>query len=188
MNQTSRARASRLKVLAVLSLFALPLLVSWVMVTWRVGIPEQRTAHGNLAPDIPALASWPVDGEYAPTLVGDWVLAFDCGARCEALADQWWRLHRALGREAPRVSRLRVGGVAEALPGETVVHWAGRPSWHAADHLWVLDPRGIPVLAYGPEVSPRDVLDDVNRLLRMNPEVLRRDEARLAGRSSQAGQ
>lgn len=182
MSQTSRARASRLKVLAVLLLFALPLLVAWIMVTWRVGIPEQRTAHGDLAPDLPALAAWPLDGEHAPGLSGDWVLAFDCGTQCEALADQWWRLHRALGREAPRVSRLRVGGEAEALPGEAVAQWREAPAWHVPDHLWVLDPRGVPVLAYGSEVSPRDVLDDVNRLLRMNPETLRRDEASLAGR------
>lgn len=182
MSQTSRARASRLKVLALVSLFALPLLVAWAMVTWRVGIPEQRTAHGDLAPDIPALAAWPLEGELVPAVAGDWVLAFDCGARCESLADQWWRLHRALGREAPRVSRLRLGGEAQALPGETVAHWAERPAWHAPDQLWVLDPRGLPVLAYGAEVSPRDVLDDVNRLLRMNPEVQRREEPRLAGR------
>lgn len=182
MSQTSRARASRLKVLALLSLFALPLLVAWAMVTWRVGIPEQRTAHGDLAPDLPALAAWPLEGEHAAGLGGDWVLAFDCGDQCAALADQWWRLHRALGREAPRVSRLRVGGEASALPGEAVAHWTEHPAWHAPDHLWVLDPRGVPVLAYGPEVSARDVLDDLNRLLRMNPEVLRRDEPRLAGR------
>ncbi|MFO8046155.1 MAG: hypothetical protein R6U30_09815 [Halomonas sp.] len=182
MSQTSRARASRLKVLALISLFALPLLVAWAMLTWQVGIPEQRTAHGHLAPDIPALSAWPMDDEHAPALAGVWVLAFDCGARCDALSDQWWRLHRALGREAPRVGRLRVGGEAEALPGERVAQWVGRPAWHASDHLWVLDPRGVPVLAYGPEVSPRDVLDDVNRLLRMNPEVLRREEPSLAGR------
>lgn len=182
MSQTSRARSSRLKVLAVLSLFALPLLVAWTMVTWRVGIPEQRTAHGELAPDLPSLAAWPLDAELAPAVAGDWVLAFDCGARCPDLADQWWRLHRALGREAPRVSRLRLGGEAEALPGETVAQWQETPVWRAPDHLWVLDPRGVPVLAYGPEVSPRDVLDDVNRLLRMNPEVLRRDETHLAER------
>ncbi|MBE0487841.1 MAG: hypothetical protein IBX53_02085 [Halomonas sp.] len=182
MSQTSRARASRFKVLALVSLFALPLLVAWAMVTWRVGIPEQRTAHGDLAPDIPALSAWPLVGEFAPAVAGDWVLAFDCSRDCAVLADQWWRLHRALGREAPRVSRLRVGGDADALPGEAVANWTERPVWHAPDRLWVLDPQGLPVLAYGPEVSPRDVLDDVNRLLRMNPEVLRREEPGLAGR------
>ncbi|WP_301271057.1 hypothetical protein [Halomonas sp. Y3] len=182
MSEVQRIRFSRLKVLALIALFALPLLVAWSMITFRVGIPEQRTAHGELAPDLPELPAWPLAGAPAAELRGDWVLAFDCGEGCEALADQWWRLHRALGREAPRVSRLRVGGEAPALPGERVVAWTERPAWHGPDRLWVLDPQGLPVLAYGPEASPRDVLDDVNRLLRMNPEVVPREGRPLAGR------
>ena len=182
MSRPHPIRHPRLKLLALMALFALPLLVAWIMVSWRIGIPGERTAHGDLVPDIPTLAEWPLAETVPDHVHGDWVLAFDCAARCEALADQWWRLHRALGREAPRVSRLRIGGEASALPGEAVAHWTERPAWHAPDHLWVLDPRGVPVLAYGPEVSPRDVLDDVNRLLRMNPEGLRRDERELARR------
>jgi hypothetical protein len=182
MSQPNTLRHPRAKLLALLALFALPVLVAWIMVTWRVGIPEQRTAHGELSPDIPSLAAWPLAGEPAPGLTGDWVLAFDCAERCEALADQWWRLHRALGREAPRVTRLRVGGEAEALPGEAVDQWAEVPAWRHADWLWVLDPQGRPVLGYGPEVEARDVLDDVNRLLRMNPEAGRRDGRTLAER------
>ncbi len=181
MSQERYIRFSRLKVLALMALFALPLLTAWSMITFRFGIPEQRTAHGELAPELPRLSAWPLE-ETPVELDGGWVLAFDCGTRCEALADQWWRLHRALGREAPRVQRLRVGGEAAALPGEAVAAWRETPAWHAPDHLWVLDPQGHPVLAYGPEVAPRDVLDDVNRLLRMNPEVLRRDARDVAGR------
>lgn len=187
MSEVQRIRFSRLKLLALIALFALPLLVAWSMVTWRVGIPEQRTAHGELAPDLPALAAWPLADAPAAELMGDWVLAFDCGERCAALADQWWRLHRALGREAPRVSRLRVGGEVRALPGETVAYWTERPAWHGSDRLWVLDPQGLPVLAYGPEASPREVLDDVNRLLRMNPATVRREGRPLAGQQDMDG-
>ena len=51
-----------------------------------------------------------------------------------------------------------------------VAQWAERPRWLSPGRLWVLDPRGEPVLAYAERVQARDVLDDVNQLLRMNPQ------------------
>ncbi|WP_163557519.1 hypothetical protein [Halomonas sp. NO4] len=170
MPQPLNPRRQRLKLLALIAIFAAPMLVAWGMVEWRVGIPDQRTAHGELTPEVPPLGQWPLTDPSQALPEGDWILAFDCSRACDALADQWWRLHRALGREAPRVSRLRVGGDAAALPGEMVAQWAERPNWLSPGRLWVLDPRGEPVLAYADRVEARDVLDDVNQLLRMNPQ------------------
>lgn len=171
MTRSRADRLARLKLVGLLTFLSLPVLVATVMAVWRIGIPEGRTANGELAPDVPPLAEWPLAVPAGEGVAGDWVLAFDCGERCAELSDQWWRLHRALGREAPRVSRLRVGGPQEALPGEAVSNWAARPDWRADDHLWILDPRGLPVLGYGPDSEARDVLDDLNRLLRANPEA-----------------
>ncbi|EWG98826.1 hypothetical protein [Halomonas sp. BC04] len=167
---TLRARRQRLKLLALIAIFAIPVVTAWVMVEWRIGIPEQRTAHGELAPAVPALAEWPLVEPIEALEPGDWVLAFDCSTECEALADQWWRLHRALGREAPRVSRLRIGGDQPALPGESVAQWAQAPEWHSPGRVWLVDPRGEAVLTYSREVELRDVMDDISHLLRMNPE------------------
>lgn len=161
----------RLKLAALLLFLSLPVLVATLMALWRIGIPEGRTAHGELAPGVPVLAEWPLTVPMAPVVAGDWVLAFDCGERCGALGDQWWRLHRALGSEAPRVSRLRVGGVDDALPGAVVGQWAERPAWLESERLWVIDPRGQVVLGYEAEVDPYAVKADLERLLRMNPEA-----------------
>ncbi len=173
-SHTPEVRHSRLKLLALIAVFALPMLVAWVMVTWRIGIPDERTAHGELAPDLPALSQWPLEPS-SDALVdlqntGDWVLAFDCSSNCEAMADQWWRVHRALGRDAPRVSRLRIGGSSDTLPGESVTQWSSRPDWQRPGQVWILDPRGGVVLSYSVGVDAEDVLADVNRLLRINPE------------------
>lgn len=182
MTTTHAARFGRLKLVALLLFLSLPVLVATVMALWRVGIPEGRTAQGELAPEIPVLADWPLATPMAASVSGDWVLAFDCGQRCAELSDQWWRLHRALGREAPRVSRLRVGGQAEALPGEVVARWAERPSWLEPDRLWLLDPHGQPVLGYPADVDPYAVKEDLGRLLRMNPEAPWEGGQELAGR------
>lgn len=163
-------RHPKTKLLALIAVFAVPMLAAWVMVTWRIGIPDERSAHGELAPDLPALGDWPLEEKPGLITEGDWILAFDCTADCEAHSDQWWRLHRALGREAPRVGRLRIGGEGEPLPGESVSRWGSPPDWTSPGRLWVLDPRGQAVLSYGAEVAPSDVLDDVNRLLRLNPQ------------------
>ncbi|TFH85361.1 hypothetical protein EQG41_17485 [Billgrantia azerbaijanica] len=167
MSKPLNPRRSRLKLLALMAIFAAPMMVAWGMVEWRVGIPDSRTAHGELEPAVPALVEWPLATR--PQVDDDWVLAFDCTRQCERLADQWWRLHRALGREAPRVTRLRIGGVGRTLPGERLAEWRTTPTWQSPGRLWVLDPRGQAVLTYAPEADPRQVLDDVSRLLRMNP-------------------
>ncbi|WP_372610020.1 hypothetical protein [Halomonas sp.] len=170
-SRTPEVRHSRVKLLALIAVFALPMLVAWVMVTWRIGIPDERTAHGQLAPDLPSLSEWPVAGPNDALDTGDWILAFDCSSNCEVMADQWWRVHRALGREAPRVSRLRIGGSSDTLPGEMVTQWSTRPDWQQPGQVWILDPRGRVVLSYSVEVDAEDVLADVNRLLRINPEA-----------------
>jgi len=159
----------RLKLLAFFAIFALPVALAWGMVEWRIGIPDERTAHGELQPSLPRLAEWPLtavekQGE------GDWWLVFDCPETCDANADRWWRLHRALGREADRVSRLRIGGSGEPLPGAAMAHWTDEAAWRAPHRLWILDPEGRPVLGYGQEVETANVLDDLRQLLRMNPE------------------
>lgn len=186
MTSVHAARHGRLKLSALLLFLSLPVLVATVMALGRVGIPEAHTAHGELAPGVPALTEWPLTPAMARELSGDWVLAFDCTARCDALRDQWWRLHRALGSDAPRVSRLRLGGGAPALPGAVVARWAGRPAWREpgrreAGRLWVIDPQGRVVLGYAPGVDPYAVKEDLGRLLRMNPEAPWQAGQELAG-------
>ncbi|MFC3285395.1 hypothetical protein [Litchfieldella rifensis] len=164
------ANRQRWKLIALIAVFVAPLATAWVMVEWRLGVPEERTAHGELNPDVPPLAQWPLRDAPHVLEAGDWVMAFDCPPSCDALADQWWRLHRALGREAPRVTRLRIGDAATPLPGEVLGQWQEAPDWQSDGQLWLLDPRGKVVLSYTAGAEPDDVLDDLNRLLRMNPD------------------
>lgn len=158
----------RMKLLALIMLFVVPLVSAWVMVELRVGIPAESTAHGELSPDVPKLSGWPLRGSESAIDYGDWILAFDCEEGCEEAADQWWRLHRALGREAPRLTRLRIGLASEALPGEVLAEWQALPSWHDRGQLWLLDPQGRVVLSYASDTEPQAVLTDISHLLRVN--------------------
>lgn len=166
----------RLKLLSLIAIFAVPLLVAWAMVEWRVGIPDARTAHGELKPEVPPLSAWPLEGEMPPSVADGWLLAFDCTLDCDQMADQWWRLHRALGKEATRVRRLRIDelaqGEVEPLPGETRLRWSLEPVWQVPGHVWIVSPQGQAVLGYRAGVDPYDVLDDLKQLLRMNPEPI----------------
>ncbi|WP_346798138.1 hypothetical protein R5M92_04415 [Halomonas sp. Bachu 37] len=168
MNRVAR---QKLKLLCLIAVFALPMLVAWVMVTWNIGIPQQRTAHGELDPAIPYLHQWPLERAWVNSEVetATWMLAFDCERECAAQADEWWRVHRALGKEAPRISRLRIGGEIPLLPGEESRSWRERPAWASPGGSWILDPRGRPVLAFAAGTPAKAVLEDINHLLRMNP-------------------
>ncbi|SDK95503.1 hypothetical protein SAMN05661010_00594 [Modicisalibacter muralis] len=161
----------RLKLLALIALFAGPMLVAWIMVEWRVGIPDERVAHGELMPSLPPLAQWPLEKPNPVVESDDWVLAYACdGDDCEVVADRWWRLHRALGKDATRVIRLRLGAREAPLPGEVAGPWLQRPDWSDEGELWFIDPEGRVVLAYEAGQKADGVLDDVKRLLKMNPE------------------
>ncbi|TDX31118.1 hypothetical protein DFO67_104384 [Modicisalibacter xianhensis] len=166
----SHAGRQRLKLLALIGVFIGPLIVAWSMVEWRVGIPDERVAHGQLMPALPNLQAWPMQASSLSLGPFDWVLAYDCAMDCPAIADRWWRLHRALGREAPRLTRLRFGGQTGALPGEIVAQWRARPGWSHEGSLWLIDPEGQVVLSYRPYHEAEEVLEDLRHLLKMNPQ------------------
>lgn len=179
MQDTKHIRRQRLKLILIFAIFAAPMLTAWAMVELRIGIPEQHTAHGNVDLTLPMLDEWPLtmstearSTEARSTDDGQetWILAFDCAQQCEQRKDEFWRLHRALGREAPRLTRLRIGGDAEPLPGEMTSQWRHLPPWRKDNSVWLFDPKGRPALAFDSSVATGDVLDDIQYLLKVNPQ------------------
>lgn len=162
--------SNRIKLLLLMLLMGAPVMASWGMHLFQVGIPEERTARGELLPDLPPLQEWPLAWEAD----GRWWLVMastpECGEPCAKQADKLWRIHRALGREAARVYRLRAGG-QDALPGEQALVWQQEPPWSmAGGDTWIVDPQGRVVLSYSVDAPPEDVHRDLMRLLRVNQE------------------
>ncbi|TVP51386.1 MAG: hypothetical protein EA345_02720 [Halomonas sp.] len=168
MHSRQHIQRQRLKLVMIFAVFTLPMVAAWGMVQWGVGIPDRHTAHGEVGVQLPSLHEWPLTVN-ADNGDDTWTLAFDCSLQCEQRMDEFWRLHRALGREAPRLTRLRIGGESEALPGEVASQWREEPTWQKANNAWLLDPLGRPALSFDANVPTTDVLDDIRHLFKVNP-------------------
>lgn len=167
MEQAKTVRYQRLKLIMIFIVFTAPMATAWGMVKWGFGIPAQHTAHGEVAVTAPNLYEWPLVN--VPEGSKDvWTLAFECAVDCEQRKDELWRLHRALGREAPRLQRLRIGGSYETLPGEQANQWQESPAWRNESVIWLLDPMGMPALAFNEQANASEILDDIRHLFKVN--------------------
>ncbi|WP_426415555.1 SCO family protein [Aestuariirhabdus sp. LZHN29] len=196
--QTPPPRKGRFWVVpAMFLLFGLPYLVSywWFFVG---EVPEFGTSnHGvlmNPAPHIPplelsGLSSPPIETE---RLQGKWILlAFSsasCGDDCLRTLFHLRQIRKAMGVERDRVERLLV--VLPSPHGELVLEpelWQGMlitddaggqlaPVQRALTRqlpalenaIFVVDPRGDVILGYGAETNPKDIVKDLQKLLKVS--------------------
>ena len=163
---------ARIQLILLILVLGAPMPMAWAMLHWQIGIPDSDVAKGELHHQIPPLAEWPLDWQANDRWLLVWSAPDVCGADCQAQADQWWRMHRALGRQAIRVERLRLSGQdQDVLPGETQLLWQDlRPDWVDDFQVWLVDPQGIVVTRYNAFAEVRDVHKDLERLLKRNPE------------------
>ncbi|SDN13469.1 hypothetical protein [Vreelandella arcis] len=159
----------RFKLMLLFIIFAAPILTAWGMVEWRVGVPQQSTANGSPAQQLPRLEHWPIaEVPEAEATDARWTLVFDCSVECIERQDVLWRMHRALGRDAIRLIRLRIGGEGKTLPGEQLTRWHESPSWRQTNGAWLIDPQGRPALSFSSSVSAEKMLDDIQHLFKVN--------------------
>ena len=156
----------------MLALALLPLLAAWVSYFGAIGLPEARVNRGDLVLDQPQLQRWQLrttDGN--PWRGGgQWQLlqlAAECGADCDRWRRDLLQLHKALGRERPRVA---LHWVNLAPPSGAAGLGLRRmdASVALAPGIWLADPLGNPVLYYRFDQSPRDLLLDLKRLLKVS--------------------
>ncbi|MFO7909326.1 MAG: hypothetical protein R6U42_04725 [Halomonas sp.] len=164
---------AKLQLIVLIVVLGAPVPVAWAMLHWQVGIPQTDVARGELDHQLPPLNQWPLEWQASNerwSLV--WSAPEDCITECQAQADQWWRMHRALGRKAARVERLRLSEQQQkVLPGEASLQWQGSPPiWVEDFQVWLVDPQGIVVTRYAALPDIEDVHQDLARLLKRNPE------------------
>ncbi len=156
-------------VLMVMVLFATPVAVGSALFFsgWR---PAAPAVHGTLVQP-----PRPVAGDFR----GHWTLLYfgrgDCPPGCRAGLGKMRQVHLALGRERGRVRRVfaaqgtTLAGTTEELyrsfPGLVLATAGGMEAWARDGGIYLIDPLGNLVLAYGAEADPGGMRRDLSRLL-----------------------
>lgn len=195
-HEYSRRRA-RLGLLGLAALFFVPLALSFYLyygTGWR---PEGGAQHGELidpARPLPAASLLQADGTTTGEdfLRGKWHLVYvgdgGCAAACRDALVKSRQVRLALDKDIGRVGRvflyegpapdpgLVAAGhpdlVAASLSGESAAGlraaFAPGPEPAAADCLYIVDPLGNLMMRYPPDATPRAILTDLERLLRLS--------------------
>lgn len=193
--QAQVLRRSRQTLLLLGALFFAPFIGAWVVYhffpDWR---PTGTTNHGQLiapARPVPALALTGGDGQAVEPFKEKWSLVVIGGEHCDAACSERLVLVRqvrlALGKNLNRLQRLYIAPTdaarseAEALlakdhPGLQIVSDHGEAGARASDFftppepltLYLVDPNGNWLMVYAGAVEPKDLLDDLKKLMRLS--------------------
>ncbi|WP_210396984.1 hypothetical protein [Motiliproteus sediminis] len=169
-------RAHSYRTLWLLLLVALlPLVAAMVMYFGRIALPEGRVNHGQLVPDPTLLSAdmlqtaagkpWQGRGKWQLLQVAD-----HCDQACNRWRHNLLQLHKALGRERGRVEPQWVGVAAppDAADDQAPLVLTQPASELLKPGIWLADPLGNLVLYYRFDQSPKGVLLDLKRLLKVS--------------------
>jgi cytochrome oxidase Cu insertion factor (SCO1/SenC/PrrC family) len=189
-----RRLLGRLMLIAVVSVFALPLvLANWIFHHPEAWTPTRFTNHGELidpARPIEEFALVTAEGERftLEQLHNRWTLLYVgdgvCDLYCGAALFKTRQVRLALGHDIDRVQRVYLLTDANAVhalepvraehPGlklgtgsaPALSPLLGLLGPDAEDQVYLVDPHGNVVLRYGAEASSRGMLNDLKKLLK----------------------
>ena len=183
----ARRKKGRIQFLVIAAVFFGPLLfAAWLYYQGGALQPESRVNHGallepivNLADEVPASAILEQR---------QWLLVYVNDARCDQACEKaLYALRQSrlmLGKEMDRLQRvfLHGGEPPDTLLGadehdglislrddalRTVLD-NKKPEVLAAGGYYLVDPHGNLVMYFSPDVVPRDMVDDIKRLLKLS--------------------
>jgi cytochrome oxidase Cu insertion factor (SCO1/SenC/PrrC family) len=180
------ASTPRAKLLALMGLFAIPILASTL--AYHFFRPEGSTNYGELlAPPVPVTEA----AFHRPTgeafrfsqLRGKWLLVASdsgaCSGSCLAKLATMRQVRLALGRNALRLERVFVADDTRAVDAAALAPFEGTlvvtpetgtqlPLSAANDraHFYLVDPLGNVMMRYAADADPRRMLKDLERLLK----------------------
>ncbi|MBS0376201.1 MAG: hypothetical protein JSR73_16590 [Proteobacteria bacterium] len=190
-----RARR-RLQFIALALVFFGPLALAFYLYYGGVN-PAGRVNRGTLVTPprpLPEVVLAAPDGEVGPgALRGKWSLVTFTGAHCESTCartlDELKRARLALERDGSRVRRVLLGERGCCAPAETggldpdlVVAWrdgaAGEQlatafaglseTGEPAGRVYIVDPRGNLMMTYAPGTDLKNLMKDLEKLLRLS--------------------
>lgn len=147
----------RLEFWLVAALFGLPFVAAWWLAFFPGLIKEEGNHYGEL---IEPIMPTGIDGAWravVPAPAG-------CDPSCKQTVKKVSLVKRALGAEGRRIAPPIVCAPGEIQ--EACAHLAPLLSDRTA--VILIDPLGNAMMRYGPEMSTRDLLKDMERLLRVS--------------------
>ena len=192
-DNSSRSRAGRWKMIAVLLVCASPVIASYF--TYYVVRPEGRRNYGELITPqrpLPAMVTTDLNGKPGDltALKNQWLLVNVAGAGCDAACQQRLyfqrQLRESLGKQKGRLDRVWLvtdgaavdarlqPGLAEAtvlrVPADALAQWLSPAgSQRLEDHLYVVDPMGNLMMRFPANMDAAGAAKakrDLDRLLR----------------------
>ena len=172
---------SRLKLLLLLAIVIGPMLLAYAMYHGQFWVPQDRTYHGELLGDGTQREALGVDSEESR-----WQLLVTspttCEQDCQALVHQARQIQIALNREALRVTHaLATTTPVDAAYQQTLTREYPQLGQYSLDvsryqasgqplmpSLWIIDPLGYVVLRYDLSHNGRNILKDLQLLLKLS--------------------
>jgi cytochrome oxidase Cu insertion factor (SCO1/SenC/PrrC family) len=184
---TANVKRSRLTLILIFVLFALPLVVAWIL-NFKGGFtPGETSNNGTLIQPVRPVSATGVFDMRGVALntdyfKGKWTLLYrhvgDCGETCHQTLYTVRQVRLAQGKNIDRVQRLLlldgaamptwVGELAKHYPGLTVARTAtGKDAelFGTAGRVYLVDPLGNVMMEYALDANPRGMIKDLERLL-----------------------
>lgn len=188
-------RRGRIIGASIMAVILLPLLAAKLVYYTGFGMPSGTVNNGALLEPPPALEELaPRTREGEPWTLAErpvrWRLLIPGGGECEgACRDNLYltrQVHTRLADDAERVERVYLltddrldastaGFMAREHPGLSFARVAPEalealPSGVRSDHYFLMDPGGFVIMAYSPDHSGGELLDDLKQLLKFSQE------------------
>lgn len=183
-------KRTRLTLILIFALFALPFMLAWVLNFVGDFTPGETVNRGTLIQPVrPVTADGLVDAQGvaldADYFRGEWTLLYrhagDCGDTCHQALYVQRQVRLAQGKNIDRVKRLLLleGAAMPAWAGEAAQHYPGldiartaAPEAAAvfppAGRIYLVDPLGNLMMEYALDADPRGMIKDLERLLRIS--------------------
>ena len=189
MNASPRRRPGRLQFLLVAAAFLGPLLIAgWRYFQGGSFVPMGRTNYGALLEPIINLNDALPDSAIRTHHAASWVLLYanedPCDDPCREALHTLRQSRLMLGKDMDRLTRVFLHGdtqpdtvfLAEKHRGLITLKDARlngllndkKPAELAAGGYFLIDPLGNLVLYFRPDIDPSEMVDDIERLLRLS--------------------
>lgn len=185
MSSPERTRGpARLQLLLIAALFLGPLILAALMYYGGLDLrPAARSNHGLLLePVLPLADDYP---ELRELSGGQWLLVYShaetCGDECREALYTLRQSRLMLGNDMNRLGRLFLHGNTppdtvfldqqhqglRTLDNESLAQdlWSALPQDVPSNGFFLLDPLGNLVMYFGPDLGPREMVDDIKHLL-----------------------